>query len=324
MSSGLTVGVDIGGTKIVVALVDGEGTVVAARRFASGFQLTPEKFVAETASRVAELKSQLSIESVNGVGVGSAGQIDPVTGVVHHSPNLGWNDAPLKVPLEQALNVPAFITNDVRAATWGEWRRGAGRGVSDLVCFFVGTGVGGGIVSGNRLITGSSGSAGELGHIVIDINGPPCRCPNRGCLEALAGGWAIALRARQAVAEDPVAGRPLLEMANGDAEAITAETVASSAHNGDPLAQRLVSETGAALGAGVTSAVNALNPSMVVLGGGVTEGLPELIDMVREDVQRRALTAAKASLEIVKGQLGSDAVIVGAALMAREHLGLDG
>ena len=112
MSPDLTVGVDIGGTKIVVALVDGEGTVVAASRFASGFQLTPEKFVAETAARVAELKSKVSIESVNGVGVGSAGQIDPVTGVVRHSPNLGWNDAPLKVPLEQVLSVPAFITND--------------------------------------------------------------------------------------------------------------------------------------------------------------------------------------------------------------------
>ena len=324
MPTALTVGVDIGGTKVETALVDTQGRVLASRRSPSGIHVDPAKVVADIVASVGELQANATEDGISAVGLGVAGQIDSETGTVRDSPNLGWNNVPIRNQLELALGVPAYVVNDVQAATWGEWQRGAGQGVADLVCIFVGTGIGGGIVAGGRLLTGSTGSAGELGHTVIDLHGPPCHCRNNGCLEAHAGGWAIALRAQQVAATEPEAGKTLLAMAKGKAEALTAATVAEAAHQGDPLARRVVAKVAEALGAGLTSVVNAFNPRLVILGGSVIEGLPELIDIAREAVQRRALPAATASVGIVKAQLGNHAGVVGAALLARQRLAGEG
>ena len=320
MASRTTLGIDIGGTKVGVALVDVHGNVLSSDRFPSGIELEPDDFIAQTLLLAQRLQSATSGE-IDAVGVGAAGQIAPVTGIVRDSPNLvQWGNFPLRARLEEALNVPAFVTNDVRAAAFGEWQRGAGQGVSDLVALFVGTGVGGGIIHANRVVVGATGSAGEIGHITIDMNGSPCRCRNRGCLESLAGGWAIALRAQQAIASDPSAGTAILGLSGGKADRITASTVSQAFHNGDPLAGRIVEETARALAAGITSMVHALNPRMVVLGGGVIEGTPELVDMAKEQVFQSALLAATGPLEIVKAHLGGDAIVIGAALMARSSL----
>ena len=317
----LTVGVDIGGTKIETALVDDQGRIVASSRRPSGMGLDPAAAVVDTVACVRELQADALGRRIIALGLGMAGQIDPETGTVRDSPNLpGWSNVPIRDELARALDLPTFVLNDVQAATWGEWQRGAGQGISDLVCLFVGTGIGGGIVSGGRLLSGSTGSAGELGHTVLDYRGPPCRCGNIGCLEAHAGGWAIGLRAQQAVAAEPAAGKPLLALVQADPEALTSAIVSEAAHQADPLAQRLVAETGEALGAGVASVVNAFNPRMVILGGGVIEGLPELMEMVKGSVQWRALPSARASLDIVKAQLGSYAVTIGAATLARQRL----
>ena len=318
----LTVGVDIGGTKMETALVDAQGNILASSRRPSGINLDPAMAIADITACVGELQAEASAASVAAVGLGVAGQIDSDNGIVRESPNLPkWSNVPIRHELERALSIPAFAINDVQAATWGEWQKGAGQGVLDLVCMFVGTGIGGGIVANGRMYTGATGSAGELGHTVVDYRGPSCRCGNWGCLEAHAGGWAIALRAQQAVATDPEAGKAMLALAQDDPEALTAATVSEAAHQGDPLAQRLVAEVGEALGAGVASVVNAFNPSLVIMGGSVIEGLPELMGMVKESVQRRALPSARDAVEVVKAQLGNHAVVVGAALMARQRLG---
>ena len=320
-SQQLTVGVDIGGSKIEVALVDANGRLMATARHPSGgMESDPSQVVAEVAARVAELRSGVPKERIVALGIGVAGQIDPEAGIVRYSPNLQWRDVPLQQELERALEMPAWTINDVQAVTWGEWQRGAGRGVSDLLCFFVGTGVGGAIVAGERLVTGAAGSAGELGHTALDPRGPPCRCGSTGCLEAHAGGWAIALRLRRAVAEQPEAGRNLLSLACGDPEALSAATLAEAAHGGDALARRLVEEVGTALGVGVASMVNVLNPRLVILGGGVVEGLPELVAMVEEMIRKRALPVSADTVRVVKSQLGPHAGVVGAALWARERL----
>ena len=318
----LTVGVDIGGTKVETALVDAQGNILASSRRPSGINLDPAMAVADIQACVGELQTEASAENVAAVGLGIAGQIDSDNGIVRESPNLPkWSNVPIRHELERALNIPAFATNDVQAATWGEWQKGAGQDVLDLVCMFVGTGIGGGIVTNGRLYTGATGSAGELGHTIVDYRGLSCHCGNSGCLEAHAGGWAIALRAQQAVATEPEAGKAMLALAQGNPEALTAATVSEAAHQGDPLAQRLVAEVGEALGAGVVSVVNAFNPSLVIMGGSVIEGLPELMRMVKESVQRRALPSARDSVEVVKARLGNHAVVVGAALMARQRLG---
>ncbi len=320
MASGTTLGIDIGGTKVGVALVDAHGNVLSGDRFSSGIELSPDGFISQTLLLAQQLQSATGGE-IDAVGVGAAGQIEPGTGIVRESPNLvQLGNFPLKSRLEEAFSVPAFVTNDVRAAAFGEWQRGAGQGVSDLVALFVGTGVGGGIIHDNRVVVGATGTAGEVGHMTIDMNGAPCRCRNRGCLESLCGGWAIALRTQQAIASSPSEGAAILGLCGGSVDEITASTVSQAFHNGDPLAVRIIEETARALAAGITSLVHAFNPRMVVLGGGVIEGTPELIDMAREQVFQSALSAATGPLEIVKAHLGGDAIVIGAALMARRSL----
>jgi glucokinase len=241
-------------------------------------------------------------------------------GTVRFAPNLGWRDVPLQMRLEEALGVPVVIDNDVRAATWGEWQHGAGQGVDDLVCLFIGTGVGGGIVSGGRLLRGCRNTAGEVGHLTVVDGGRRCHCRNRGCLEAYVGGWAIAERAQKAVRASPREGQRLAALAGG-IEQVSATTVAQAYADGDPLACRLVEETSRYLAAGVVSIVNALSPCLVILGGGVIQGLPDYVSMVESAVREKALETAAEGLRILTAMLAGKAGVVGAAALARAHVG---
>jgi glucokinase len=210
------------------------------------------------------------------------------------------------------------VANDVRAITWGVWQHGAGRSTDDLVVVFVGTGIGGGVVSGGEVLDGHRGVAGELGHVPLVPFGRSCHCPNEGCWEAYAGGWAIAERAQNAVRSNPEAGAALRERA-GSVDAITGRTVHAACDDGDPLATDLVAATGEYLGIGMTGVVNTVNPKRVVLGGGVIEGHPGYVDHVRDIVDERALQVATEDLEIVLSELGGQAGVVGAATMARRR-----
>ena len=306
---------DLGGTKIIVAQVDALGKIHRKLRLPTRASRGPATVKAEIVAAVREVVHTANRPSA-GVGVGVAGQVDARSGAVRFAPNLGWIDEPLKEDLKKALKLPVFVTNDVRAATWGEWLHGAGRGYDDLICVFVGTGIGGGVVSGRRVMTGCSNTAGELGHITIDLNGPSCRCGNRGCMEAIAGGWAIARQARKSIASDPKAGQILLEKAGGEPEQITAKVVMEAAKAGDALALRLVDRIAQALAAGAASLVNAFNPCRLILGGGVIEGYPELVKRVAEGIEPRALPAARAPLTIVRAQLHNNAGVIGAASLA--------
>lgn len=318
---GLTVGVDLGGTKLAVALVNAEGAVVASSRRPTHAEREADDVIADVIACVKEDCLPAATSDVLAVGVGVAGQVDPATATVLHAPNLRWDDYPLGSRLSEALSVPVLVLNDVQAATYGEWQHGAGRSVTDLVCLFVGTGVGGGVVSNGELVQGCAGSAGELGHITIDLNGgQSCRCGNHGCLEAFAGGWAIARRAQHVAASDRRAAAMILELAGGDAEAVTAGVVSDAYHRGDPLAAEIVQRTSDALSAGAASIANSFNPCRLVLGGGVIEGLPELIDRVKAGIAERALEAALRPLLIAKAELGENAGTVGAAMWARRSL----
>lgn len=308
-------GVDLGGTKVEVAQVDSEGQVRQRLRRATDVKDGPAAIEAEIIAAVRELQESTG-SSAAGVGVGVAGQIEPASGVVHFAPNLDWHDVPLQADLSRTLRLPVVVTNDVRAAAWGEWLHGAGQGCDDLVCLFVGTGIGGGVVSGGRMLAGCSNAAGELGHITLDLHGPLCHCGNQGCLEALAGGWAIARRTQEAITADPAAGASLVQMAGGQPKAVTAKMVAQAFHTGDPLARKLVDEVAQALIAGAVGLVNAFNPCRLILGGGVIEGLPELVDRIDQGVCERALEAASAPLQVLPAQLKNDAGVVGAAALA--------
>jgi len=310
----LTLGVDLGGTKLNVGLVDAAGRLLSVHKSMINISKEPETVIADISAGVEVCLSKTGQEA-KALGIGVAAQVDQ-KGVVRGSPNLGWRNVPLKKKLEKQLGLPVFVTNDVRAATWGEWRYGSGRGVDDLAVLFVGTGVGGGIITGGKLLTGCTNSGGELGHITIVFDGRKCRCPNNGCLEAYAGGWAIAERAQETIRTLSNKGRRLLALA-GSINRVTAVTVSQAYREGDLLARLLVEETGQYLAAGVVSIVNAFNPCVLVLGGGVIEGIPELIQMVREFTRNMALEASVEELKIVKAALGVDAVVIGAAALAQ-------
>jgi glucokinase len=312
--SNVAIGVDLGGTKIALGVVDPDGRLLDHLRIPTRAPRPAGEVIADIVQTVRSRWSA-TVPAGRPLGIGVAGQVAP-DGTVVFGPNLDWHEVPLRRELTKALGRPVSVLNDVRAATYGEWKHGAGRRTDDLVCLFVGTGVGGGIVADGRLRHGATGTAGELGHITVARGGRKCRCPNSGCLEAYAGGWAIAERAREAVAADPARGRRLREIA-GSVAAITSETVEQADRAGDPLARELASETAAYLSDGLVSIVNGLNPSAIVLGGGVVAGYPSLAATLEAEVRRRALPAAVERLRVVAATLGGESGLIGAASFAR-------
>lgn len=305
------IGIDLGGTKIEIARVNIDGTYAQRITRPTRADRGPAAIKEEIIDCLRDLMGEANSPPA-GIGVGLAGQIDPRKGAVHFSPNLGWKNEPFQEELVQALKLPVMVINDVRAATLGEWWHGAGRGCQDLVCLFIGTGIGGGVVSGGRILTGDSNSAAELGHITIDWHGPLCRCGNKGCLEALAGGWAIAQRAQELIGNNQKAGLTLLNLAGGKIEGVNAKVVAEGFKKGDPLAQQIIAEVKEALIAGAVSLVNAFNPRRLILGGGVMGGLPELRKFIEDGVRERALQVATRSLEVWAAKLGNLAGVIGA------------
>jgi glucokinase len=312
------IGVDLGGTKLEVGLVDENGQVIRRRLFSTRVLEGPSAIVSDIVEGVHQL-SEGAEAPIVGVGVGMAGQIESKTGVVHFAPNLKWHRVPLRAELNRLLRLPIQVTNDVRAATWGEWMHGAGKGIEDLLCVFIGTGIGGGVISGGKLLTGHRNAAGEVGHMPIDFHGPLCGCGNKGCFEAYAGGWAIARRAQELIAKDPAEGAHLTRLAGWD-HPVTAKNVFEAARQNDPLAKKIVEEVTQALIAGMTGLVNAFNPHCIVLGGGVIHGMPEFIPLIREGVMKCALKAATEDLQIASSILGGDAGVVGAASIVREQV----
>lgn len=312
-----TLGIDLGGTKVKMSLVDGRGKILSAIRYPTSPNQGPDKIISSILSHVNKCQKDAKVKA-KGLGLGIAGQVTH-QGVVRFAPNLKWNNVPLKKILEENLDIPVFVVNDVCAATWGEWYHGAGKGVDDLLVLFVGTGIGGGVVSGGTLLEGCNNSAGELGHTTIIMNGRKCHCPNNGCLEAYAGGWAIAERTQESIREDPTAGQFLVNLA-GTIGDISAIHISRAFQQNDPLAVRIVEDTGRYLSTGIVGLVNIFNPCKLVLGGGVIEGLPNLISIIRKTVKKKALQAALEKLKVSKSVLGNDAGTIGAATLAQYNI----
>ncbi len=308
------IGVDLGGTKIEVGIVDEAGHIHQHQRL--------ETLVADGASAIEKqvLKSIHDLQEKSGiralgVGIGVAGQIQPQTGLVVFAPNLRWHNVPLQANIEKAIKIPVHIVNDVRAITLGEWLYGAGRGYKDLICAFIGTGIGSGVVSGGELLTGCSNTFGEVGHMTIDFNGPSCTCGRQGCWEAFAGGWGIAAQAQKAIEAEgySAAGQCMLKLAGDRLHAVTAKIVVDAYRQNDPLAVLLMEKIHKALIAGFANLVNLYSPCRMIIGGGLIEGMPELIQVIDKGVKEIALKAATHSLDIVKPNLGKEVGVIGSA-----------
>lgn len=310
------IGVDLGGTKTHVARVNAAGDILEEQQFATEARLSPS----EIAAQIAKAIRALDKDGTAPVGVGVAGQVDGKTGAVIFGPNLKWYDVPLQSDLRNALHQNVAVINDVRAHTWGEWLHGGGKGCNDFVCLFIGTGIGGGVVSGGRMIQGANNTAGELGHMIVNPSGPRCGCGNNGCLEAWASGANLAAQARQAVVQSPTRGRTLLKLADGHPENITTKTIAQAYSEGDALAEELIQGAIDALVLGGITIVHAFNPKRLILGGGVINGLPHIIPQVERGIRKSALHAASEHLEVVEATLKNDAAVIGAAAYARLSL----
>lgn len=314
-----TLGIDIGGTKIAMALVDDKGAIVAERVFPTSAK-GPDENVQRIGEEFNRLKPAMGVHTLQSIGVGIAGQIDKATGTVIAAPNLRWKNVPLKQSLTAIFQAPTVVLNDVRAAAWGEWVHGAGRGFSNLLCIFVGTGIGGAVVSGSRMLQGATNTAGEVGHMIIDIHGRICSCGSQGCLESIAGGWAIAKRAQELAAKDGKGAKELLDLASGRMNEITAKIVFEGLQQGNMISKLIFEEVTEALVAGVVSLVNVVNPACVVMGGGIIDAHPEIVTILQSQVPQKALEVAASNLKIVPAQLGHFAGVIGAAVCAQKDL----
>ena len=310
------VGVDVGGTNIVVGTVtqDGENVAGVQRRAtpaAQGPDVVVKHIIGAVRESVAQAQSVWGKDiDVIGIGIGSPGPIDTKNGIVVTSPNLRWTDVPLRKLVSDIVDLPATLENDANCAVLGEWWRGAAQGAQIVVGVTIGTGVGGGFVLDGKIFHGASDVAGEFGHMTIDSTGRRCACGNYGCLEAYASGPAIAKRAIESI--EAGATSSLAQYVDGDLSRITAEEVYLAAKDGDYLAEEVVRDTARLLGAGIANLVNICNPEVVVVCGGVTSAGEKLFRPLREEVARRAFRPAAEACRIVPGTLPGTAGVIGA------------
>ncbi|MCU4746414.1 ROK family glucokinase [Streptomyces sp. JH002] len=311
-----TVGIDIGGTKVMAGVVDADGTVLERVRTETPDKSKSPKVVEDT---IAELVLDLSDRhDVHAVGIGAAGWVDADRSKVLFAPHLAWRNEPLRDALTARLAVPVMVDNDANTAAWAEWRFGAGRGQDQLVMITLGTGIGGAILEGGRVKRGQYGVAGEFGHMQVVPGGHRCPCGNRGCWEQYSSGNALVREARELAAADSPVAHHTLERVSGQISEITGPMITELARDGDAMCVELLQDIGHWLGVGIANLAAALDPSCFVIGGGVSEADDLLIGPAR-DAFRRQLTGRgyRPEARIVRAQLGTDAGMVGAADLAR-------
>ncbi|TML32318.1 MAG: ROK family glucokinase [Actinobacteria bacterium] len=312
---GLTLGVDIGGTKVLGGVVDPDGTVLAQAR-----RETPAHDTSRTLARIIEVITELTTAyEVDAIGIGAAGWIDAKRATVLFAPNLAWRNEPLRDEVARHVSVPVVVENDANAAAWAEFQYGAAADATDSMAMFtVGTGIGGALVLGGELIRGAHGIAGELGHTTAVPDGHPCGCGKRGCIEQYASGSALVRFARATALDTPERASTLLELAGGHPEAINGPMVTTAARAGDPAALDAFAQVGYWLGGGLADLVQIVDPQVLVVGGGVIDAGDLLLTPARAGYEQALAQRGRLPVAEVRGALlGNTAGVVGAADLAR-------
>ena len=315
-------GIDIGGTNLVVGSVAEDGSALHALRSEpthaeAGQRDVLDRLIGLAQRTIEQTRRELPEAEIIGLGVGAPGPLDTKSGVVLLTPNLGWVNLPLRQIIHERLKLPAVLDNDANCAVLGEWWMGAARGSRNAIGITIGTGIGGGIIINGQLFHGASDCAGEIGHITIDTEGRRCKCGNYGCLEAYASGPNIALRAVEEIKAG--AESRLATYVGGDLRQVTAQTVYQAAHDGDDLALEVVNDTAKFLGTGIANLLNIFNPEVVVVCGGVTLAGDHLFVPLRREVARRAFKPAVSVCRIVPCELVGTAGVYGAAKVFLDH-----
>jgi glucokinase len=314
---GLTIGVDIGGTKVAGGVVDEDGRILAQHRVR-----TPARDAAATTDAIVSvIETMASRHEVEAVGLGIAGFVDASRSVVYFAPNLlGWRNGPLRDEVEKRVGLPVVVENDANAAAWGEARFGAGRDERFLVCVTLGTGVGGGIIVDRELFRGGFGVGAEIGHIQMVEGGRQCGCGQRGCWEQYASGGALVRYARERAGEAREDAEILLGLGDGTPEGITGRHVTRAAHQGDAVALAAFGQLGHWVGQGLADLAAVLDPECFVLGGGVSEAGDVLLKPTVAAFEQLLTGRGRRPLaQVVLARLGNDAGLVGAADLARHR-----
>jgi len=316
--------IDLGGTKVIAAIISDEGEMMAREYHRTLADEGPQPVIDQMLSVIDCLLrvKDVDLSQLHSISVAAAGAIDTERGLVTLSPNLpGWSNIPLRDIIKEKYGVNTFLINDASAAALGEHRFGAGRGVKSLIYLTVSTGIGGGIIINDKLYLGPCGSAGEIGHMTIDVNGPRCNCGNIGCWETLASGTAVAQEAIRRISRGERSS--LTEIVEGKIENITAEKVGVAARGGDFLALDIIAKAAVYLGVGMVNLVNIFNPEMIVVGGGMVKMGDLLLAPARQVVWERAFQVSAQAVRIIPAQLGDDAGVLGAATFAFQQAVID-
>lgn len=314
-----SIGVDLGGTNITSAIVNYQGKIASRLKVPT----LAERGKEATIKRIMDIIHENIAQSINitltdiiGIGIGAPGPLDIKKGMINFAPNLpGWRDVPLKKILENEFSMKVVLENDANAAAWGERCFGAGLGVNNLVCFTLGTGIGGGIIIDGKIYHGHNYGAGELGHMTVNKDGPRCNCGNYGCLEAYSSATGIKNRVKNKIKEGIRS-----EFLNFDSdddlfESLRLKSIFETARKGDRLTSDIVKEAISYLGIAIANMANILNPEMVVLVGGITNEGEKLLNPLRKEVKKRAFYSNYKSLKIVIGKLDGNAGVLGAAAL---------
>ncbi|WP_328322514.1 ROK family glucokinase [Kribbella sp. NBC_00382] len=313
---GLSIGIDVGGTKIAAGVVDADGTIIARTH-----RDTPADSVDATAAAIIDAAAELIKDhQVEAVGIGAAGFVSSDRSTVLFAPNLAWRDEPLGARIGEALKVPVVVENDANAAAWGEFAFGAAKDVEHMVCLTVGTGIGGGVVIGGELLRGAHGVAAELGHMRVVPGGHRCGCGARGCWEQYASGRALVREGRAQAESGSLAAAQMLSVCGiTDPAELTGPMITEAAAQGDPCAVELLDDLGRWLGEGLASIATLFDPSTIVIGGGVSAAKELIITSARTAFEKNLPAKAnRPHPAFGLAELGNDAGLIGAADLARK------
>ena len=317
MKKNYTIGIDLGGTNVKIALLKNVNIIVQKTSIETDKHKGRSKLIAEIIKIIKQLikDNKLKKSQIAGIGIGVAGPINFDRGFIHNLTNIkGWKNTPLKQMLTKKIGIRTFVDNDVNVVTLGELAFGAGRGFKDILCLTLGTGVGGGIVLNGHLYRGPNFTAGEIGHIPISITGPKCNCGGTACIERYVGNKFIIQRAKELVKNNKKS--LIFKYANNQISKITPKIISQAASDKDKTALLIWREVGNYLGIALSGLVNTLNPELIIIGGGVAKAGKPLFDSIKKTIKLRAMKNPASFVKVVPALLGEEAGIVGASVLA--------
>ena len=308
-----SIGIDIGGTNITVALIAEKGEIVRKIRFPTRAKEGKSKTIKRIIKALDVVIRDLRLNSIEGIGIGAAGDIDQNRGIIRFSPNLSWKNVPIVRLIKKEFKMKVILDNDANAAAWATYILEIRRKVKNLLCVTLGTGVGGGLILNGKIYHGASGSAGEIGHITLNPQGQRCKCGNYGCLETYIGSNYIV---EKAIREIKKGEKSLIEkIAGRNLKAITSETIQAAALKGDKLAKRIWKEAGEHLGIALSGVINLLNPGIIVFGGGVAKAGELIFTPMKAEIKKRTFRIPFEKVKFTRTKFGEDLGVIGAALL---------